>query len=73
MIQWMEMQRMRRAFRALPEQDRAIFGSVRFDDLDYVSAAELHSCSVEEVEQTIARVLIALDRGRRPPGRWWRR
>lgn len=56
---------MRRAFRTLPERDRAIFGSVRFDDLDYVQAAELHGCSVEDVEQTIARVLIALDRADR--------
>jgi DNA-directed RNA polymerase specialized sigma24 family protein len=52
---------MRRAFRALPERDRAIFGSVRFDDCDYVETAQQHGCTVEEVEQTVARVLIALD------------
>jgi len=61
-IRWLALRRMRRAFRALPERDRAIFGSVRFDDLDYVQAAERHDCSVEEVEQTIVRVLVALDR-----------
>ncbi len=73
MIRWLEMRRMRRVFRALPERDRAIFGSVRFDDLGYVAAAELHSCSVEEVEQAVVRVLLALDRGAKPPGRrWWR-
>lgn len=71
MIRWLEMWRMRRAFRALSELDRAIFGSVRFDDLDYVAVAELHGCSVEEVEQTIVRVLIALDRRAKPPGPWW--
>lgn len=62
MIRWLALRRMRRAFRALPERDRAIFGSVRFDDLDYVETARRHDCSVGEVEQTIARVLIALDR-----------
>jgi DNA-directed RNA polymerase specialized sigma24 family protein len=64
-IGWLRVRRMRRAFRALPELDRAIFGSVRFDDLDYVQTAELHGCSVEDVEQVIARVLIALDRADR--------
>ncbi|WP_448662830.1 sigma factor-like helix-turn-helix DNA-binding protein [Sphingomonas sp. CJ20] len=72
MIQWLEIRRIRRTFRALPERDRAIFGSVRFDDLDYVAAAALHGCSVEEVEQTVARVLIALDRGTRRRSRWRR-
>ncbi len=62
MIRWLELRRMRRAYRQLPERDRAIFGSVRFDDLDYVQTAELHGCSVEQVERTIARVLVALDR-----------
>jgi DNA-directed RNA polymerase specialized sigma24 family protein len=60
---------MRAAFRTLPERDRAIFGSVRFDGLDYVRTAERHGCTVAEVEQTIARVLIVLDRadrGQRP-------
>jgi DNA-directed RNA polymerase specialized sigma24 family protein len=61
-IRWLQLRRMRRAFRSLPEWDRAIFGSVRFDDLDYVETARRHDCSVEEVEQTIARVLVALDR-----------
>ncbi len=65
MIGWLRLRRMRRAFRALPERDRAIFGSVRFDDLDYIQTAQLHGCSVEDVEQTIARVLIALDRADR--------
>jgi DNA-directed RNA polymerase specialized sigma24 family protein len=63
MIRWLEMRQMRRAFRALPEHDRAIFGSVRFDNLDYVEAAERHGCSVEEVERVVVRVLIALDAG----------
>ena len=62
MIRWFALRRMRRAFQALPERDRSIFGSVRFDDLDYVQAAGRHDCSVEEVEQTIARVLVAFDR-----------
>jgi DNA-directed RNA polymerase specialized sigma24 family protein len=61
MIRWLELRRMRRAFRALPEHDRAIFASVRFDDLDYVEAAERHGCSVEEVERVVMRVLLALD------------
>lgn len=62
MIRWLELRRMRRTFRLLPERDRAIFGSVRFDDLDYVQTAELHGCGAAEVERTVARVLVALDR-----------
>lgn len=65
MMRWRRLRRMRRAFRALPEQDRAIFGSVRFDDLDYIETARRHGCTVAEVEQTIARVLIALGRAER--------
>ena len=65
MIGWLRLRRMRRVFRALPQRDRAIFGSVCFDDLDYIQTAELHGCSIEDVEQTIARVLIALDRADR--------
>ncbi|ATY32967.1 sigma factor-like helix-turn-helix DNA-binding protein [Sphingomonas psychrotolerans] len=60
MIRWVEMRRMRRVFRALSERDRAIFGSVRFDDLSYAEAAERHGCSVEEVEGSVANVLLAL-------------
>ena len=62
MIRWLELRRMRRAFRELPERDRVIFGSVRFDDLTYAEAAVRHGCSVGEVECTVARVLLALDR-----------
>jgi len=65
MMRWLRLRRMRRTFRALPERDRAIFGSVRFDDYDYIEAAQRHGCTVEEVEQTVARVLIALDRAAR--------
>ncbi|MHA6720187.1 sigma factor-like helix-turn-helix DNA-binding protein [Sphingomonas sp. RS6] len=65
MMRWLRLRRMRRAFRALPERDRAIFGSVRFDDLDCVQTAQRHGCTVAEVEQTLARVLIALDRAAR--------
>jgi DNA-directed RNA polymerase specialized sigma24 family protein len=65
MMRWLRLRRMRRAFRAMPERDRAIFGSVRFDDRDYVETAELHGCTVAEVEQTVARVLIALGRAER--------
>lgn len=65
MIRWLRLRRMRRAFRALPERDRAIFGSVRFDDCDYIETAQRHGCTVAEVEQTVARVLIALDRAAR--------
>lgn len=63
MIRWLQMWGMRRTFCALAEHDRAIFGSVRFDNLDYVEAAERHSCSVEEVERVVVRVLLALDGG----------
>ncbi|AJP73707.1 sigma factor-like helix-turn-helix DNA-binding protein [Sphingomonas hengshuiensis] len=65
MMRWLRLRRMRRAFRAMPERDRAIFGSVRFDDRNYVETAELHGCTGEEVEHTIARVLIALGRAER--------
>ncbi|PVX28819.1 sigma factor-like helix-turn-helix DNA-binding protein [Sphingomonas pokkalii] len=65
MMRRLRLRRMRRAFRALPERDRAIFGSVRFDDLDYIETARRHGCSVEEVVQTVARVLIALGRAER--------
>lgn len=53
---------MARAWRALPERDRAIFAAVRFEELDYVGVAERHGCTVDDVEQTIARVLVAFDR-----------
>jgi DNA-directed RNA polymerase specialized sigma24 family protein len=56
-----ELQAMARAWRALPERDRAIFGAVRFEGLDYVETARRHDCTVEQVERTIARVLVALD------------
>jgi DNA-directed RNA polymerase specialized sigma24 family protein len=62
MIRRLTVRRMRRAFRALPERDRAIFGSFRFDGLDYAAVAELHGCSVIDIERSIARVMIALDR-----------
>ena len=52
MISWLAMRRMRRAFRALPERDRAIFGSVRFDNLDYDEAAELHGCGAAATART---------------------
>ncbi|RSV43840.1 hypothetical protein CA234_03650 [Sphingomonas sp. ABOLE] len=65
MMRWLRLRRMRRAFRAMPERDRAIFGSVRFDDLDYIETAQRHGCTVAEVEQTVARVLIALGRAER--------
>jgi DNA-directed RNA polymerase specialized sigma24 family protein len=58
-----QLRRMARAWRALPDRDRAIFGAVRFEGLDYLQAAERCGCTVGEVEQTIARVLVALDRG----------
>lgn len=70
MMRWLELRRMQRAFRTLPEPDRAIFGSVRFDDLDYVEAAERHGCSVDEVEHVVVRVLLALDAS---ATRWRRR
>lgn len=65
MMRWLRLRRMRRAFRAMPERDRAIFGSVRFDDCDYIETAKRHGCTVAEVEQTVARVIIALDRAAR--------
>ena len=65
MMRWLRLRRMRRAFRALPERDRAIFGSVRFDDLDYIETAKRHGCTEAEVEQTVAGVLIALGRAER--------
>jgi DNA-directed RNA polymerase specialized sigma24 family protein len=65
MMRWLRLRRMRRAFRALPERDRAIFGSVRFDDLDYIETAKRHGGTVAEVEETVARVIIALDRAAR--------
>ncbi|OAN63921.1 hypothetical protein [Sphingomonas sp. TDK1] len=65
MMRWLRLRRMRRAFRALFERDRAIFGSVRFDELDYIETAELHGCTVDEVTKTVARVLIALGRAER--------
>ncbi|MBW4332252.1 sigma-70 region 4 domain-containing protein [Stakelama sp. CBK3Z-3] len=54
--------RMAIAYRRFPERDRAIFEAVRFDNLDYGHAAERHGCSIEEVAQALARVLVALDR-----------
>ena len=65
MMHWLRLRRMRRAFRALPERDQAIFGSVRFDDCDYIETARRYGCTVAEVEETVARVIIALDRAAR--------
>lgn len=62
MIRPEALRRMESAWRALPERDRAIFGAVRFEDLDYVETARRHDCTTREVERTIARVLSALDR-----------
>ena len=56
-----QLRAMARAWRALPERDRAIFAAVRFEALDYVAAAERHGCTVNDVEQTITRVLVVLD------------
>jgi DNA-directed RNA polymerase specialized sigma24 family protein len=58
---------MARAWRALPERDRAIFGAVRFEGLDYVEVARRHGCRPREVERVIARVLVALARADRGP------
>ncbi|MCC2977956.1 sigma-70 region 4 domain-containing protein [Sphingomonas sp. PL-96] len=55
------LQAMARAWRALPERDRAVFAAVRFEDLDYDEAAERQGCTTDEVERVIARVLVALD------------
>jgi DNA-directed RNA polymerase specialized sigma24 family protein len=57
-----QLRLMAKAWRALPERDRAIFGAVRFEDLDYIQTAERIGCTVLEVEQTIARVLVAFER-----------
>jgi len=65
MMRWLRLRRMRRAFLAMPERDRAIFGSVRFNECDYAETARRHGCTVAEVEQTVARVLIALGRAER--------
>lgn len=62
MIAPAQLRAMAQAWRALPERDRAIFAAVRFEALNYVAAAERHGCTVDDVEQTIARVLIAFDR-----------
>lgn len=62
MIRPDELQRMACVWRAMPDRDRAIFGAVRFEDLDYIETARRHDCTVAEVESTIARVLLALDR-----------
>jgi DNA-directed RNA polymerase specialized sigma24 family protein len=57
-----QLRAMARAWRALPERDRAIFAAVRFEELDYVATAKRHGCTVDDVEQTIARVLVAFNR-----------
>jgi len=54
--------RMAHVWRTLPETDRTIFEAVRFDRLDYAQSAESHGCQIGDVERTIARVLLALDR-----------
>lgn len=57
-----QLRRIAQAWRVLPEADRAIFASVRFERLDYAQAAERHGCQIADVERAIARVLLALDR-----------
>ena len=49
-----------RAWNLLPVRDRAIFASVRIDELDYDEAARRHGCTAQDVEQVIVRVLVAL-------------
>ena len=49
-----------RVWGALPIRDRAIFASVRIDELDYDEAARRHGCTAQDVEQVIVRVLVAL-------------
>jgi len=49
-----------RAWNALPDRDRVIFASVRIDGLDYDEAARCHGCMAHDVEDVVARVLIAL-------------
>ena len=56
-----QLMAMAHTWRALPERDRAIFAAVRFEALDYVQAARRYGCTVDAVEQTITRVLVALD------------
>ena len=62
MITAAELRRMRQAFLSLPKRNREIFASVSVADLGFAEAAARHSCTVAEVEQTVARVLIALNR-----------
>ncbi|MFE8585953.1 sigma factor-like helix-turn-helix DNA-binding protein [Sphingomonas sp. NCPPB 2930] len=57
-----------RAWKALPDRDRAIFASVRIDGLNYDEAASRQGCTANDVEQVIVRVLIALtDADEAPP------
>ena len=56
-----QLRTMARAWRALPERDRAIFAAVRFEALDYVQAARRYGCTIDDVERAIAHVLVALD------------
>lgn len=44
-----------RAWIALPVRDGVIFASVRINGLDYDEAARRHGCTVQDVEQVIAR------------------
>jgi DNA-directed RNA polymerase specialized sigma24 family protein len=55
-----QLRAMARAWRALPERDRVIFAAVRLEALDYGAVAQRHGCTVDNVERTIARVLVAL-------------
>ncbi len=61
MIAPAQLRAMARTWRALPERERAIFAAVRFEALDYVQAARRYGCTIDDVEHTITRVLVALD------------
>jgi RNA polymerase sigma-70 factor (ECF subfamily) len=66
--------RLERAMRSVPRPTREMFLAHRVDDMPYREIAERTGLSVHEVEQHMARAIIAIDRSLNgPPLRWWER
>jgi DNA-directed RNA polymerase specialized sigma24 family protein len=66
-----DLRRVRRALRHMAPLDRTIFLGVRVDDASYCNLADLHSLTVPEVEQALARSLVVLLHWYEQPDPWW--
>jgi len=64
--------RLERAVRSLRRPDREIFLAHRLDGMSYAEIAERTGLTVKQVERSVRRALIRIDRHMcRPELRWW--